>query len=85
MECITITGVTKTYTEKAGVRTEALKGINLTVQEGEFMSIAGPSGSGKTTLGKMILGVLRPDSGEVKRYTDKIQVIFPGLGENVGK
>lgn len=42
----------------------ALREINLTIQQGEYLSIMGPSGSGKSTLLNM-LGLLdRPDSGE---------------------
>jgi putative ABC transport system ATP-binding protein len=54
MPLIEIKDVTKTYVEKGGVNTEALRGINLTINEGEFLSIAGPSGSGKTTLLNLI-------------------------------
>jgi putative ABC transport system ATP-binding protein len=50
--------------------TEVLKGINLTVKEGEFIAIRGKSGSGKTTLLK-IIGLLEPqDEGEI-RLLDK--------------
>jgi len=41
-------------------------GANLTVAAGEFATIVGPNGGGKTTLLKLLLGLLRPDRGEVK-------------------
>lgn len=44
-----------------------LKGIDLTVPEGACWGILGPSGGGKTTLLRVVLGVLRPDSGSVER------------------
>jgi putative ABC transport system ATP-binding protein len=44
---------------------EALKGIDLTIEPGEFVSIIGKSGSGKTTLVNMITGIDKPTSGEV--------------------
>jgi nitrate/nitrite transport system ATP-binding protein len=49
-----------------GSRTEVLRDINLTIEEGEFVAIVGYSGAGKTTLISMIAGLLRPDSGTVK-------------------
>ncbi len=46
-------------------RSFALKGVSLSVKEGELFGIIGPDGSGKSTLMKIISGVLKPDSGEV--------------------
>jgi putative ABC transport system ATP-binding protein len=54
----------KTYETAAGNFT-ALKGINLKVGEGEFMSIVGKSGSGKSTLINIVTGIDRPTTGEV--------------------
>lgn len=45
--------------------TKALNGINLTIKEGEFVSIIGASGSGKSTLLNMIGALDTPDSGEI--------------------
>lgn len=42
-----------------------LQNINLTVKQGEFLTLLGPSGCGKTTLLRMISGAEQPDSGEV--------------------
>lgn len=56
--------VVKTFESAAGVFT-ALKGIDMQVGTGEFLSIVGKSGSGKSTLINMITGIDRPTSGEV--------------------
>ena len=56
--------VVKTYESAAGTFT-ALKGIDLKVGDGEFLSIVGKSGSGKSTLINMVTGIDRPTSGEV--------------------
>lgn len=42
-----------------------LQGVNLTVEQGEFVAITGPSGGGKSTLVKLLLGLVEPESGEV--------------------
>lgn len=46
-------------------KTEVLKGISLTIEDGEFVVILGPSGSGKSTLMNIISGLEKADSGEV--------------------
>ncbi|HOJ92529.1 MAG TPA: metal ABC transporter ATP-binding protein [Dictyoglomaceae bacterium] len=45
-----------------------LENINLEVEEGEFLGIIGPNGGGKSTLFKIIVGLLKPTSGEVKVF-----------------
>ena len=45
--------------------TKALKGINLTIEDGEFVFVVGPSGSGKSTIIKMLTAEVRPTSGKV--------------------
>ncbi len=61
VECV---NVKKTY-QQGKVEVEALRGVNLSIDEGGFMALAGPSGSGKTTLLNMIGGLDSPDSGSV--------------------
>ncbi len=46
-------------------RTEVLRGINLSMEKGEFVAVVGYSGSGKTTLMNLVAGLLRPGQGEV--------------------
>ena len=46
-------------------KTLALDGIDLTIEDGEFVFLVGPSGSGKTTIMKLITGEIRPTSGEI--------------------
>jgi putative ABC transport system ATP-binding protein len=57
--------VIKQYETAAGAYT-ALRGINLTIDRGEFVAIVGKSGSGKSTLINMITGIDRSTSGEVR-------------------
>lgn len=49
-----------------------LTNINLNVHKGDYMGIIGPNGSGKTTLLKIMIGLLKPDSGSVSLKVSKI-------------
>ncbi len=62
---LSLRGVTKRYTGKGGAVSEVLGGIDLDVQEGEFVAILGFSGAGKTTLISSIAGLVMPDAGEI--------------------
>jgi NitT/TauT family transport system ATP-binding protein len=52
--------------------TKALQNINLSIQEGEFISIVGPSGCGKSTLLSLISGMIKPTDGEVRLFGEKV-------------
>jgi zinc transport system ATP-binding protein len=53
----------------AGYRREAiLEEVSLSIRAGDFLAVIGPNGGGKTTLVKVILGLLEPWSGEVRRH-----------------
>ena len=64
-------GVRKTF-HLGGQPVHALRGVNLSVKRGEYVSIMGPSGSGKTTLFNMIGGLDKPDEGEV--FIDEVDI-----------
>lgn len=52
----------------------ALRNINLSIYERDFLGIIGPNGGGKTTLIKLILGLLKPREGEIRFFRDGQQV-----------
>ena len=56
-----ISGLRKSYGSR-----EALRGINLDLQRGEFLCLFGPNGAGKSTLLKIVATLLRPSAGQVK-------------------
>ena len=68
---IQLENITKTY-GIADTEVQVLKGVNLTIQEGEYCSIMGTSGSGKSTMMNIIGCLDRPTSGSY--YLDGIEV-----------
>ena len=55
---------------------EVVHDVSFNVRHGEIMGLVGESGTGKTTLTRMILGILKPTSGEIIHYTKRPQIIF---------
>lgn len=51
--------------EDNGVKTEILRGIDLTIEDNKFVVITGPNGGGKTTLAKIIMGLVHPTGGQI--------------------
>jgi NitT/TauT family transport system ATP-binding protein len=63
---IDVEDVHKVFTpRRGGTAIEALRGVEIGIRPGEFVSLVGPSGCGKSTLLKMIAGLLEPSSGRI--------------------
>jgi NitT/TauT family transport system ATP-binding protein len=56
--------------------THALDDVSLSLRAGEFVAVVGPSGCGKSTLLRLASGLMTPDSGDVRRGTDRIGFVF---------
>src|SRR5690349_16920885 len=60
---VDVVGVTKKYGSLV-----AVDDVSMTVAPGEVYGILGPNGAGKTTLLRMLFGLIRPDSGEIRVF-----------------
>ena len=68
MEILTIENLKKSFGDK-----EVLRGLNLSVPEHSIFGFIGRNGAGKTTTMKAILGLLRPDSGQIYVCGEKVR------------
>lgn len=62
---IALRAVSKTYRTLFGKEVPAVRDVTLAIEAGEVMGIAGPNGAGKSTIIAMLLGFMRPTSGEI--------------------
>jgi ABC-2 type transport system ATP-binding protein len=77
MQALTLKRLAKTY--KNG--TQALKGVDLNVNEGDFFALLGPNGAGKSTVIGIISGLINKSSGQVKIF-DKDMDTEPGAAKS---
>ncbi|MDR0840984.1 MAG: ABC transporter ATP-binding protein [Christensenellaceae bacterium] len=77
---LSIKGVDRTYVDEDGGAVEALRGINLDIKRGEFVSIIGSSGCGKTTLLRLIAGLDAPEAGSIALEGEPITGTDPHRG-----
>ncbi|MFH1137393.1 MAG: ABC transporter ATP-binding protein [Pseudomonadota bacterium] len=68
---VRVSGVTKTF-QLGKITVKALKGVDLEIAVGNYISIMGPSGSGKSTLFNMIGGLDKPSTGKV--FIDEVDI-----------
>jgi inositol-phosphate transport system ATP-binding protein len=79
---IRLVNLSKEY-ESKGVSTKAVDGLNLDIQDGEFVALLGPSGCGKTTTLMMIAGLLKPTAGEIY-FNERIVNNLAPKARNIG-
>jgi putative ABC transport system ATP-binding protein len=74
---VSLQNVVKRY-QRGKQSVEVLHGVNLSIEQGEFMALMGPSGSGKTTLLNLIAGLDQPTEGEVTVAGERIDLLSGG-------
>ncbi len=80
MHALSVKGLTKTY--KNGV--QALKGIDLDVEEGDFFALLGPNGAGKTTLIGIVTSLVNKTAGEVNVFGNDLDAALARAKSCIG-
>jgi branched-chain amino acid transport system ATP-binding protein len=69
---LAVTGLAAGY---SGIK--ALRGVSLSIQEGEFVALIGPNGAGKSTLLNCLSGVVRPSGGSIRFQQEELLAVKP--------
>ena len=65
MSAVVVNGVSKVFNAGKSAQVDALSGIDLAIEPGEFISLIGPSGCGKSTLLRLIANLTEPTAGSI--------------------
>lgn len=71
MKAVELINIVKKYGQQ-----EVLNSFSLDIEKGECLAVMGESGSGKSTIAKIIIGLEKPNSGEVKIFDKNIEFLF---------
>ena len=77
MHTVEFQSVSKSFSEKSIV-----KDISFSMRRGEIFGLLGPNGAGKTTLIRLLLDIIRPDTGEINVF-GKLGLKFAFLGQRL--
>ena len=75
-----IKNITKTFNRGTVNEKKALRGVNLTLNDGDFVTVIGGNGAGKSTLLKLITGTSRPTTGEIEISGRVAALLELGMG-----
>jgi ABC-2 type transport system ATP-binding protein len=78
-KALEITGLTKVYSNGRGI-----SDLNLEIDQGDIFGFLGPNGAGKTTAMKMMVGLMKPERGDVKIFGASILDDYVGAMKHVG-
>ncbi|MER6301117.1 ABC transporter ATP-binding protein [Kitasatospora sp. NPDC001539] len=77
---IELTGATKRFRTPSGALHTAVRDLDLTVAQGEFVAVVGPTGCGKSTTLTLVSGLEEPTEGEVRVHGEPVRGIDPRVG-----
>jgi ABC-2 type transport system ATP-binding protein len=84
MPAVQMAAVSKTYRRRGRPAQKALDGLDLVVESGGVHGFLGPNGSGKTTTIRVLLGLVRPDGGEITLLDQPVPAGLPDVIAHVG-
>lgn len=77
---VNIKGIQKVFAQKDNQPLTVLDDINVTIEQGQFVSLLGPSGCGKSTLLSLVAGLSKPTKGEIIVANEKVTKAGPNKG-----